>query len=340
MTRSRPVLLSEATFVGQGKWSGYWDRRPTPSWRGLRRALAEMLLHNMYGIPVFGTNICGHLPLKTKSYGELCSCWTALGVFFPVFQNSRLWKIEKTVMVNRELAARATKLRQFLQPYMYTLLYKSSVKGDMVAKPTSFEFPDDPKTYGRSLQFMFGSSLLVVPQLVPNVTLLSAYFPRGYWYDMYNNKRIASAGQTTFFPLPLSTTGLFARGGSIIPGEMQRKRSNRTIKEIYLVVSQDSSNYAYGELYKDDGGSPDNVERGQYGLFHFFFMKNVLTGHCSICKAGATLGAATVFGVIQKPSGVTINDRAVSFSFFNTTLYISDIRHYLKQPFTIMWTTF
>lgn len=61
-----------------------------------------------------------------------------------------------------------------------------------------------------------------------NVTLLSAYFPRGYWYDMHNNKRIVSAGQTTFFPLPLSTTGLFARGGSIIPGEMQRKRSNRT----------------------------------------------------------------------------------------------------------------
>lgn len=62
-----------------------------------------MLLHNMYGIPVFGTNICGHLPLKTGSYGELCSCWTALGVFFPVFQNSRLWKIEKTVRKTAQL---------------------------------------------------------------------------------------------------------------------------------------------------------------------------------------------------------------------------------------------
>ncbi|CAN7974800.1 unnamed protein product, partial [Ixodes persulcatus] len=218
MTRSRPVLLSEATFVGQGKWSGYWDRRPTPSWRGLRRALAEMLLHNMYGIPVFGTNICGHLSRKTESNDELCSCWTALGVFFPVFQNSRLWKIEKT------LAAMAIKLRQFLQPYMYTLLYKSSVKGDMVAKPTSFDRHNGQVTF--SFAGLSGKTRRL--RNLQNVTLLSAYFPRGYWYDMYNNKRIVSAGQTTFFPSPLSTTGLFARGGSIIPGERQRKRSNRT----------------------------------------------------------------------------------------------------------------
>ncbi|CAN8002300.1 unnamed protein product [Ixodes hexagonus] len=311
-TQSRPLLLSEATFSGQGKWSGYWDRRPMPTWLGLRKAFGDMLLHNMYGIPVFGTNMCGHLSPGKASSRELCNRWTALGVFFPVFQNAPT-QSKRKAHLNLLGSSKAVKLRQFLQPYMYTLLYKSSLKGDMVAKPTSFEFPDDPKTYDASAQFMFGPSLLVVPHVTSNLTLLSAYFPRGVWYDWYNSKRINSVGQTIFVPSPNFTTGLFARGGSVIPGERPKNNTTKSTKRIHLVISQDSSNYAYGELYRDDGGSPDNVERGQYGLFHFFFMKNVLTGHCSVCKFGATLGAATVFGVTQQPSAVTINGRAVNF---------------------------
>lgn len=46
-----------------------------------------MLVHNMNGMPVFGTGLCGHLRHLATGISELCVRWTALGAFFPVLLN-------------------------------------------------------------------------------------------------------------------------------------------------------------------------------------------------------------------------------------------------------------
>ncbi|XP_075724209.1 uncharacterized protein LOC142766889 [Rhipicephalus microplus] len=118
---------------------------------------------------------------------------------------------------------------------------------------------------------MFGPSLLVAPQIEAASTLLEVYFPATQWYDWYNSRRVDSRGQVVFVPSPNTTVALFTRGGSIIAG----RALNRSLTDIHLIVSPDSSDYAYGELVIDDGVRPGTFLTGRYSMFHFSYMKTL-----------------------------------------------------------------
>ncbi|KAL1422949.1 hypothetical protein MTO96_021543 [Rhipicephalus appendiculatus] len=221
---------------------------------------------------------------------------------------------------------------RFLVPYAYTQMVKAARGGGTLARPTYIEFPGDPTTHAYPKQFMFGPSLLVAPQMETASTLLEVYFPAGQWYDWYNSKRVDSRGQVVFVPSPNVTVALFTRGGSIIAG----RALNRTLADIHLIVSPDNSDYAYGEMIGDDGIMAGTFEAGRYSVFHFSYMKGILTGHCSSCKWSATLRAATVFGVPgPAPTRVLLNERPLKFAYARATLYLFDIGHKLRQPFAI-----
>ncbi|KAL3226153.1 hypothetical protein MRX96_049047 [Rhipicephalus microplus] len=136
------------------------------------------------------------------------------------------------------------------------------------------------------------------------------------------------------FLLPYAYTQMVkaARGG----GTLSRPTYIDSLTDIHLIVSPDSSDYAYGELVIDDGVRPGTFLTGRYSMFHFSYMKGILTGHCSSCKWSATLRAATVFGVPGPgPARVVLNERPLKFAYVRETLYLFDIGHKLRQPFAI-----
>ncbi|XP_077490583.1 lysosomal alpha-glucosidase-like [Amblyomma americanum] len=327
----RQRLLSDATFSGQGAWSGYWRARAPAYWVQLKDTLAEMLTFGMLGVNLYGASACNLATVRDERDAELCLRWYSLSVFFPVHQG--LGKPTSAIQQRvANQASRATALRRFLLPYAYTAMVKASQGGGMLARPTYFEFPGDPYTHQYPSQFMFGLDLLVAPQLDKGAHLVEVYFPSGRWYDWYNSHRIDSTGQAMFVPSPNATAAMFTRGGTIIPG----RALNRSTSSIHIIVSPDSSDYAYGELISDDGVMTGTFVSGSYSLIHFSYMKGILTGHCSVCKWAATLRAATVFGITgPAPSRVLLNDRPLKFAFAHKTLYIFDIGHKLRKPFAI-----
>ncbi len=64
-------------------------------------------------------------------------------------------------------------------------------------RPLFFSFPGDPSTYYNNYQWMLGDALLVAPILSQGTSSLSAYFPQGVWYNLYNYTAIdtSSSGQ-------------------------------------------------------------------------------------------------------------------------------------------------
>ena len=64
-------------------------------------------------------------------------------------------------------------------------------------RPLFFPFPGDESTYYNNYQWMLGDALLVAPILSQGTSTLSAYFPQGVWYNLYNFSAIdtSSGGQ-------------------------------------------------------------------------------------------------------------------------------------------------
>ena len=64
-------------------------------------------------------------------------------------------------------------------------------------RPLFFSFPGDQSTYYNSFQWMLGDALLVAPVLSQGTSFVSAYFPQGVWYNLYNYSMIdtSSAAQ-------------------------------------------------------------------------------------------------------------------------------------------------
>ncbi|XP_049523838.1 uncharacterized protein LOC119454036 [Dermacentor silvarum] len=137
-TSERQKFLSDVTFTGQGKWSGYWRPQAPRNWAELGDTLAEMLTFGMLGVHLYGVGACHLANVTREAEAELCLRWFSLSVFFPVHQalGQPTNPIQRRVVAQ---ASKATALRRFLLPYAYTQLVKASRSGGTLSRPTYIE---------------------------------------------------------------------------------------------------------------------------------------------------------------------------------------------------------
>ncbi|XP_035233973.1 lysosomal alpha-glucosidase-like isoform X2 [Stegodyphus dumicola] len=217
--KKRPFIISRATFAGQEVHSGHWSGDITSNWEDMRYTIPSMLIFNLYGMSMIGSDICG---FRLNTTEELCARWHALGAFYPFSRNHNDFDtIEQDPAAMGETVLKTAKdslrIRYYLLPYLYTLFYQSHIFGDTVIRPLFFEFPDDKKTYAIDDQFLWGSALLILPALYPNVTKIEPYFPRGIWYDFSTGEKYDSKGSTFTLDAAITSINLVVRGGHILP---------------------------------------------------------------------------------------------------------------------------
>ena len=153
-------------------------------------------------------------------------------------------------------ARKALSVRYQLLPYLYTLFWEAHVKGDTVSRPLFFEFINDVQTYDVDTQFLWGPGLMVVPVLEENATAVTAYLPKGLWYDYYTKSPIISKGESVNLSAPLDTIPLLIRGGYILPQQAPEQTTTKTrLNKIEILAAADEQLNAYGQLYWDDGDS-------------------------------------------------------------------------------------
>merc|ERR1719402_752229 len=113
---------------------------------------------------------------------------------------------------------------------------------------------------------------MICPVLEPSATSRSCYFPSSRWYDGYHllsapGPSLPHRQATATVPLPLDATGVFFRGGSVIPAQLPAtttvvSRGNPFV--LYVFLDDDRS--AAGQLFYDDGDSVATVEDERYFL--------------------------------------------------------------------------
>ncbi|GIY07361.1 lysosomal alpha-glucosidase [Caerostris extrusa] len=340
--KKRPFIISRATFAGQGVHSGHWSGDITSDWDDMRYTIPAMLLFNMYGIPMVGSDIC---EFRLNTTDDLCTRWQALGAFYPFSRNHNDFDtIEQDPAAMSENVLKATKdnlnTRYYMLPYFYTLFHLSHDFGEITVRPLFFEFPNDKNVYNINDQFLWGPAVLIMPVLYNDTNEISPYYPKSIWYDFYSGEKFISSGEHTIIQVELTDIKVAVRGGYILPLQIPGNTTTESRKNAFdLLVAFNENQEATGVLYWDDGDSLDTYENGIYNEISFTAKDNCFNS--TVIKNGydttMNLNEIKVYGIPEGPWNVTINGDLGSFEYRKPNLIISVHNYTLLEDLNIVW---
>ncbi|XP_076282313.1 lysosomal alpha-glucosidase [Lasioglossum baleicum] len=346
LRKKRPFIISRSTWVGHGHYAGHWTGDVFSSWHDLRMSIPAILSINFYQIPMVGADICG---FNWNTTAPLCNRWMQLGAFYPFSRNHNSDDtIEQDPVAMGDLVVKSSKraleIRYRLLPYLYTLFFRAHKFGETVARPLFFEFPDDPVTFDIDTQFLWGASLMIAPVLDENEVKVSAYLPRGVWYDYYTKKVRSSGTEWCMLDAPLDTIPLMIRGGSVLPTQKPAATTTASRKNNFdLLVAMDRDKTAKGELYWDDGDSLDTFEKGQFVWLSFHVDDDILSSRRldhNTFNESMILGRIQIWGVMSDVTNVLLNDRQIKYQYNRSenSLTVDNLQTDLTKEFELQWT--
>ncbi|XP_043284600.1 lysosomal alpha-glucosidase-like isoform X2 [Venturia canescens] len=341
----RPFVISRSTWVGHGFYAGHWSGDIYSSWHDMKMSVAQLLNFGFFQIPMMGADICGFDGNTTEA---LCNRWSQLGAFYPFSRNHNSDDtIEQDPVAMGQLVVESTRkaltVRYRLLPHLYTLFFRAHAFGETVARPLFFEFSNDSATWDLDTQFLWGNSLMIVPVLEEGATRVTAYVPKGTWYDFYEKKRILSRGENYTLEAPLDTIPLLVRGGYILPAQTPSKTTTESRENPFeLLIASDDLGLAEGELYWDDGDSLDATEKKNYRWLRFNLVNRTVS--CIQAKPGKyagkmTLGKVEVLGVVEPVTEVFVNDKKTRFIYDEARSYLTvqDLEVDLAHKMRLSW---
>ncbi|URD84079.1 Glycosyl hydrolases family 31, partial [Musa troglodytarum] len=246
-SNKRPFVLTRAGFIGSQRYAATWTGDNLSNWEHLHMSLGLVASHYQDQILV---DLLGMLLRNSSVDG-----WD-LRHFFR-FAVDTLKKALQTM--NHDVCRLALLRRYRLLPHIYTLFYMAHTKGTLVAAPTFFADPKDPRLRKVENSFLLGP-LLICASTEPDQGSheCSTVLPEGVWlcFDFGD-------------PHP-DLPSMFLRGGSIIPvgHPLQHVGEANPTDELSLFVALDENGKAAGVLYEDDGDGYGYTQ-GDYLLTYY-----------------------------------------------------------------------
>jgi len=78
------MIIERSAFAGMGKFGSRWLGDNFSSYEYLAFSITGVMAHNMIGIPLAGSDICGFIG---DTNAELCAWWYSVGAFYPFTRN-------------------------------------------------------------------------------------------------------------------------------------------------------------------------------------------------------------------------------------------------------------
>uniref|UniRef100_A0ACD5VMT5 Uncharacterized protein n=1 Tax=Avena sativa TaxID=4498 RepID=A0ACD5VMT5_AVESA len=277
----RPFVLTRSTFVGSGAYAAHWTGDNKGTWENLRYSISTILNFGIFGMPMVGADICGFYPAGEPPLEELCSRWIELGAFYPFSRDHANFASPRQELYQwasvAKSARKALGMRYRMLPYLYTLNYQAHLTGAPVARPLFFSFPDYAPCYGVSNQFLLGAGVMVSPVLEQGATSVSAVFPPGTWYNLFDTSKVvaSSSGATVKLDAPLNEINVHVYQNTILPlqrgGTISRDARATPFTLVVAFPLGAAEADAEGAVYVDDDERPAMVlAEGQatYARFH------------------------------------------------------------------------
>ncbi|KAK6788662.1 hypothetical protein RDI58_012460 [Solanum bulbocastanum] len=262
----RPFILTRATFVGSGHYAAHWTGDNKGTWEDLKYSISTVLNFGIFGVPMVGSDICGFYP-AAPPLEELCNRWIQVGAFYPFSRDHANYYSPRQELYQWKSVTKSSRnalgMRYKLLPYLYTLSYEAHKTGAPIVRPLFFTFPNIPELYELSTQFLVGSNVMVSPVLEKAKTKVSALFPPGTWYSLFDMTQVIVTKEPHYRSLdaPLHVVNVHLYQNTILPmqrGGMLTKEARMTPFTIVVAFPLGASEgVAKGNLFLDDDELPE-----------------------------------------------------------------------------------
>jgi alpha-glucosidase len=265
----RPFVITRAAYSGTQRYTSTWTGDNVASWDHLALANNQAQRMCMSGFSFAGSDIGG---FAEQPNGELFTRWIQLGVFHPFFRvhssgdhgDQEPWTFGKTMT---DIVRKFIEIRYQLLPYLYTAFWRYAGEGIPILKSLVLFDQNDPHTYYRNDEFIFGEKILVCPILEPNAKGRRMYIPKGTWYNFWDNL-IVEGGEETWVDADIDSMPIFVKAGAIIPKyPVQQYVGEKEIKQLELNVYFKKGKET-SEVYEDANDGYD-YKKGRYSLRNF-----------------------------------------------------------------------
>jgi alpha-glucosidase (family GH31 glycosyl hydrolase) len=279
LPNERPFILMRAGAAGSQRfgmipWSGDVNR----SWGGLKVQPEISLQMGLQGIAYMHSDLGGFA--GDIDDRMLYIRWLQYGVFQPIFRPHAQESVPSEVVFKddetKQIVKKAIQLRYKLLPYNYTIAFENSQLGHPLMRPLFYEEPSNTALYENSSTYLWGKDILVSPVLSNDEQVQTVYFPAtADWVDFYTDS-IIKGGTNANIQLTIDYIPTYIRAGAFIPmaEKMKATEDYGTANiDIHFYYSETLNNSS-GQLYEDDGITPNNFDSKRYRLLKMNFQKN------------------------------------------------------------------
>ena len=265
----RPFVITRSAYSGTQRYTSTWTGDNIATWEHLWIANIQVQRMGMSGYSFAGSDIGGFAEQPT---GELYTRWIQLGVFHPFCRahssgdhgEQEPWSFDEEVI---DIVRKFIEIRYQLLPYLYTAFLKYIKEGIPIVKSLVLFDQEDPQTYDRNDEFIFGDKILVCPILQPNAQGRRMYVPRGNWYNFWNDE-LVKGGKEMRVEADIDSMPIFIKEGSIIPKYpvqqyVGEKQIDQLTLDVYYKKGKEKS-----ELYEDANDGYD-YKKGRFSLRSF-----------------------------------------------------------------------
>jgi oligosaccharide 4-alpha-D-glucosyltransferase len=250
-----------------------WTGDVSRSWDGLKPQVELSLQMGLLGMAYTHSDLGGFAGGEVFDK-EMYIRWLQYGVFQPVYRPHAQEQIAPEPVLHdqetKDILREYVKLRYRLFPYNYSLAYQNSTTGMPLMRPLFFENEADTSLIANKDSYLWGDAFLVTPVTAAGATSVSVQLPAGVWLDYWTDK-VYQGGKTIQQPTDLTTLPVLVRAGSFVPMvpavQSLKDYSSRQLELHYY--HDPSVTTAKGQMYEDDGVSPDSLKNNQYELLSF-----------------------------------------------------------------------
>jgi alpha-glucosidase len=211
-----PWILSRSAYSGIQKYAQTWTGDNYSSWNSLKYDIALTNSMCLSGLVHTGSDIGGFWGPEPDY--ELLTRWIQQGVFSPRFSIHSYKKLPTEADLNEkahpesfEIIKKFMELRSELMPYLMAANRKAHEEGSPIQRPLVYDFQNDPKTWDRSFEYMFGEELLVAPVYEAAAKSRKLYLPKGCMWKDYWDGSIYLGGIDLERPVDLGIIPIFRR---------------------------------------------------------------------------------------------------------------------------------
>ncbi len=229
------VSLVRCAWAGSQRYGALvWSGDIPSTFESLRKQIVCGLQMAMSGIPWWTTDIGGFQEgdIRDTEFQELLVRWFQYGTFCPVMRlhgcrkpykkplstvgggrcasgtENEIWSYGED---NYRIMKKYIEIREKMRPLTRRLMREASEKGTPVIRPLFYHFPQDPKVWEISDQFLFGEELLIAPITEYRQREREVYLPDGAVWKETSTGRVCRGGQTVMADASLDVIPVFQR---------------------------------------------------------------------------------------------------------------------------------